>query len=114
MELVQFFIDSKVGPILVGFVFTTVLGGFLGAGLQRKGWERQTQAALFQKRYEEGVKFLDDLSDLIGRRYFLLQRLVWLMEDEKAGDVERAFQEYYEVVKDWNIRLRTFRNRRDC
>jgi hypothetical protein len=111
MKLVQTFINSNIGPILVGFVLTTVIGGFFGAWLQGTAWERQTQAALFQKRYEEGTKFLDDLSDLIGKRYFFLQRLVWRMEDPELGDVEKAFQEYDEVVKDWNVRLRTFRNK---
>src|SRR5262245_56701386 len=42
-----------------------------------------------------------ELSDLMGKRYFLLQRLVWAMENPKDNNVEKIFAEYYDVVKDW-------------
>jgi hypothetical protein len=43
-----------------------VLGGVLTARLQQMSWERQAQLALFEKRYDEGVKFFDELSNLEG------------------------------------------------
>jgi hypothetical protein len=52
------FLNTKLGIVLITFALTTVIGGILGTWLQRRNWERQTRIAIFQKAYEEGVKFL--------------------------------------------------------
>jgi len=105
------FLNTRFGLLLVGFVFTSVVGAVLSAWLQQRNWKRQSQIALFQKRYDEGVAFLDDVSDLIGKRYFAVQRFIWALRDRQAYDLEKVTAEYFECVKDWNIKLRTMRNK---
>jgi hypothetical protein len=105
------FLNSPLGLLFVGFLLTSVIGAALSAWLQQRNWKRQSQLALFQKRYDEGVKFLDELSDLIGKRYFAMQKLIWALRDREAYDLDKVTTEYYECVKEWNGRLRTMRNK---
>ena len=105
------FVNTPLGLLLLGFTFTTVMGGILTAHLQQMSWERQAKLALFEKRYDEGVKFLDELSDLIGRRYFLLQRYLWAIRDHESYNLNKASEDYFAGVVEWNTRLRTMRNK---
>jgi hypothetical protein len=105
------FVNTPLGLLLLGFTFTTVMGGILTAYLQQMSWERQAKLALFEKRYDEGVKFLDELSDLIGRRYFLLQRYLWAIRDRESYNLDKASEDYFASVVEWNTRLRTMRNK---
>ncbi|MEJ0074011.1 MAG: hypothetical protein WDO17_00950 [Alphaproteobacteria bacterium] len=105
------FFNAPLGLLLVGFVLTSIIGAVLSAWLQQRNWKRQTQLSLFQKRYDEGVKFLDDLSDLIGKRYFALQKLIWALRDRRSYDLEKVTAEYHECVQEWNGKLRTMRGK---
>jgi hypothetical protein len=111
MGAVWKFVNTPLGLLLLGFAFTTVLGGVLTARLQQMSWERQAQLALFEKRYDEGVKFFDELSNLVGRRYFLLQRYLWAIRDRESYDLQRASEEYFASVTEWNTKVRTMRNK---
>ena len=105
-------LNSKLVLLILAFVLTTLAGGFLSSSLQRALWQRQTRVDLFRKRYEEGTKFLDDLSRLVGKRFYQLQRFVWAMKDSVGenllGNIEA---EYFQVVADWNSSLRMNRNK---
>ncbi len=67
-------LQSPLVLLLLGFLLTTVLGGFVASKLQETAWERRTKLELFLKRYEEGTALLDELSSLVDRRFFALQR----------------------------------------
>jgi hypothetical protein len=105
------FLNTPFSLLLFGFVLTSIFGATLAAWLQLRNWKKQTQLTLFQKRYDEGVIFLDALSDLVGRRYFLLQRYFWAIEDPTAYKLDSCSEEYFACVRDWNTRLRTMRNK---
>jgi hypothetical protein len=107
----QGFLNSPFGLLISGFALTTLAGGFLSSWIQRATWNRQTRVELFRQRYQEGTKFLDELSDHIGQRFFAMQRLAWSLKD--AGDKERDAieKEYFEVIATWNASLRTYRNK---
>jgi hypothetical protein len=105
------FVNTPLGLLLLGFSFTTVLGGILTARLQQMSWERQTQLALFEKRYDEGAKLLDELSNLVGRRYFLLQRYLWAIQDRESYDLQKVSEDYFASVIEWNTKIRTMRNK---
>lgn len=104
-------LNSPLVILALGFVLTTLVGAFLASQLQQKNWKHQTQLTLFQKRYDEGVKFLDELSDLIGKRYFLLQRYLWAIKSPVDYDVDRVRNEYFQCVQECNSKLRTMRNK---
>jgi hypothetical protein len=97
--------------LLLGFVFTAIFGAALAAKFQQRNWKKQTQLTLFQKRYDEGVNFLDQLSDLVGKRYYLLQRYLWAIEDPTAYGLDACSEDYFACVRDWNTKMRTMRNK---
>lgn len=102
---------EKVLLLIVGFLLSSILGAFWAFTLRRRSWKEETRHALHQARFDEGTVFLDDLSELIGRRFFLLQRLWWAIEGEDAQAIERHKKPYFEVVEEWNAKFWRNRNR---
>ena len=105
------FLNSKFGLVLVGFVLTTLAGGFISMLLKKALWQRQTRIDLYRKRYEEGTRFLDSLSQSIGTRFFALQRFLWAIgevDDEKLKEIEAS---YFLTVRRWNSTYWTNRNK---
>jgi hypothetical protein len=92
---------------LIGVLLTTLVGGWF----QHRSWDRKRRLTMFEKRFEEGISFLNELSDLIGKRYFRLHRYLWSIENPKAYDSAKVAEEYFESVRGWNEKLRTMRNR---
>jgi hypothetical protein len=106
------FLNSQLGLLLLGLAFTSVAGGVFARWLQEKSWLRQTKVDLFRKRYEDGVLFLDHLSELIGKRSFALQRLLWAAarkhDQEAVGQLNRK---YFAIVFLWNSNYWKNRNK---
>ncbi len=105
---IQFSDAAKLA--LIPFI-STVLGALWGSYLSARGWRRQTLLELHRQRYSEGTKFLEELSQLIGRRFFLLQRLLWTIETADPTKIADAEKTYYESVHDWNARYWLNRNK---
>lgn len=98
--------------ILVTFALVTIAGGCLASLLQHKLWERQIRVDLFRNRYLEGTKTLDELSRLIDRRHFALQRWLWALKGaEPADKCEAKEREYFATVSEWGGALRSYRNK---
>jgi len=85
LNTVNKFINSKVGLLLLGFSFTTIIGGLFANWVNEKTWERQI--AVEQKRQDfewersrkfellklklnEGQKSLEEISDIINQSSF--------------------------------------------
>jgi hypothetical protein len=100
------FLNSHFGLLVIGFIFTTVVGSLLSVVFQRASWKRQTRVDLYRKRSEEGTSFLDELSELIGRRFFALQRYLWAIEDRDSYNFEEVKKAYYEIVAGWNTKIK--------
>ena len=97
--------------LLLGFVLSSLLGGLWAFILKRRSWAEETRHALYQARFTEGSKFLDDLSELIGRRFFLLQRLWWAIEEQDEEKVSACEKAYFPVVEQWNAQFWKNRNK---
>ena len=97
--------------LVMGFIFTGLLGGMWGYVLKRRSWIEETRHSLYQARYEEGSKFLDELSELIGRRFYLLQRLLWAFEEQDAERIKICEVAYFDAVNDWNTLFWRNRNK---
>ncbi len=95
--------------LAIGFVLTTIAGGILTYFFQKRSWIRQAYLDLYKKKYDDGTKFLDELSELIGKRLFFIQRFVWAISDGDKERIDRIEKEYFDVVKIWNINY--YRNR---
>jgi hypothetical protein len=89
--------------LFVGFVLTTVAGGFLGYWLQGRAWERQELARRLQGELDAARVFFEDLSRLFDRRLHRMRELdLWLTRSAGTEEVERSLMRYREVVDDWN------------
>jgi hypothetical protein len=64
--------SEKILLVVLTFLLTTVLGAVWTSFLNATSWRTQTRMDLFRKRYDEGTKFLDELSLSIGTRFYLV------------------------------------------
>lgn len=100
--------DSGTQSLVLGFVLTTVLGGLLGAGLQRAQWKRQARLEIARMNFADANQLVDAVLDLTDKRYYHLYR--WYRSvcdndpDEKITERER---EYFVHVNEWNETLRS-------
>lgn len=105
-------IATDQGKIIAGFFLTTVIGSALAFLFQRLSWRRQARTELFRQRYLDGTKLLEELSNLIDRRYFRLQRLLWAIPTKGGEEIIKLREkEYFETVQEWNEKLRSIHNR---
>jgi len=88
--------------LILGFVLTTAGGSYITWLLGTRTWNRQTKIDLYRQRVEEGTAFLDTFSQAVGERYFLMQRLLWMLGDQDAKRLERLEKEYFRCVVHWN------------
>jgi len=100
---------TKLLLLVITFILTTLAGGILTYYFQKRSWKRQAYLDLYKKKYDDGTKFLDELSELIGKRLFFLQRFGWAISGGDTERVERTEKEYFEVVNVWNANY--YRNR---
>jgi hypothetical protein len=96
-------LSDKLVVAAVTFVLTGILGAIWTFLLSRFAWKRQSRQTLHQQRYDEGVAFLDTLSKLIGKRFFLLQRLVWTLRDNEPEHIAAIEEKYFRAVSEWNF-----------
>jgi hypothetical protein len=104
-------LNSNLSLLLVGFILTTIAGTYLTHLTQRNAWRRDTRVQLLRQRYDEGCKFLDELSELIGRRFFAAQRFLWAIENPTDYDLPKTAAEYFAIVAEWNTRIWENRNK---
>jgi hypothetical protein len=88
--------------VILGFLLTTVLGGFWGFLLKKRSWQIETEHSIHKARFDEGTKFLDALSKQVGQRFFLLQRFFWAIEEGNEEKILEREKEYFSAVTDWN------------
>lgn len=103
--------ESKFVLIVVGFLLTSVVGSFLTHRFQTTSWEREKRFEILRRRLNYAEEFLDGLSELINKRFIGLQRIMWDLEKKKVNLARSKWNEYYEVVLEWNRTLNTNRNK---
>jgi len=92
--------------LLVGFVLTTVVGGFLGYWFQRRAWRSQEHVRLAQAEREAAKAFFEDLSRVFDRRLHRMRELdAWLSRPRADDEVTRSLTRYREAVDEWNDNL---------
>jgi len=105
-------VGTEQGKLLFGFALTTVVGGVLAYVFQWLSWRRQVRIDLFRQRYVEGTELLEQLSSMVDRRYFRLQRLIWAIEEGALPEkIAQREKEYFDAVVEWNEKLRSIHNR---
>lgn len=100
--------NADTWSLVIGFILTTGLGGFLGAGLQRMQWSREARLDIAKQGYVDATALLDDVYTLVDKRYYHLFRWYRSVYDEdtekKVGEREAA---YFVAVREWNEKLRS-------
>ena len=86
-------------------ILATVAGAWLTNYYQEQSWMREKRFEVYRYRFDEGLKLLDELSDVMGQRLFGLNRVVWVAKGTGTGTLDQVWQEYYESVVEWNATL---------
>lgn len=92
---------SQIVLLVIGFVLTSVVGGFLGYYFQRRTWEANRREA----ERQAGAAVFDEISRAMDRRLYRMWLLYWAL---RAGDEDRIakpMDEYRAVLRDWNDNL---------
>ncbi|MBB2923229.1 hypothetical protein [Cellulomonas cellasea] len=100
--------DADTRSLVIGFILTTVLGGLLGAGLQRTQWNRQARLDIAKQSYVDATTMLEQVLTSIDRRYYDLYR--WysaVRDDEPEQKIAEREAIYFATVHEWNEKLRT-------
>lgn len=103
--------DSKLFLLFFASILTTGVGGVLTYLFQKRNWKRQTQLDLYKSKYAEGTKFLDEISELVGKRFFASQKLIWAISDKNNERITRFEKEYFEIINYWNSNYYKNRNK---
>ena len=97
--------------LAIATVFATIAGVWLTNYYQERAWVREKQFETFRQGYAEALKLVDEVSELMSRRFFGLNRVVWAAKGTGTGDLERVWEEYYQSVIEWNAKLLTYTGR---
>jgi hypothetical protein len=104
-------VDNAVG-IIVGFALTTVAGGWWASYLQQRAWNRQNEVRLLEAALDRAGAACRDITLLLDRRLYRMQRLAWAAtrasaETANRDELEDCRQNYVEILFDWNDHLNT-------
>ena len=99
------FLIHPVTLLAIATVFATVAGVWLTNYYQSQAWMRDKRFEVFRQGHAEAIGLVDELSEAMSRRLFGLNRVVWVAKGTGTGELEQAWEAYYESVVDWNVQL---------
>lgn len=92
--------------LVVGFVLTTVVGGYLGSYLQNRAWRNQHDVELRDADRATAIHTYTELSKLLDKRLYRMRQLSWaLREGDDAEDIGTHLASYRDVLVEWNDAL---------
>jgi len=104
-------LSHPVVLLAIATVFATIAGAWLTNYYQEQAWMRDKNFETYQYAMDEGFKVTDELSDAMGQRLFGLNRVVWVAKGTGTGDLDEVWDEYYESVIVWNVKLARYKSR---
>lgn len=101
---------TEWATIAIGFILTSVVGGWWAARLQQRSWDRQNDLRLREAERERAAGVSQDLSALLDRRLYRMRRLYWAVEGYQTGSVTKEvldarLSDYNDVLYEWNEKL---------
>jgi peptidoglycan hydrolase-like protein with peptidoglycan-binding domain len=93
--------ENQIVVVVIGFVLTSIVGGFIGYYFQKITWhanrresERLAAAGLF-----------DEVSRAMDRRLYRMWLLHWALRSDDDARIRRAMDAYRTVLLEWNDNL---------
>lgn len=71
--------------LAIATVFATLAGVWLTNYYQERAWVREKRFETFRQGYEQALDVVDELSELMSRRFFGLNRVVWVAKGTGTG-----------------------------
>lgn len=84
VETLLNYFDADLQKIVIAIVLSTAGGSLLAYLFQSMQWKRQKRFELLQHQLREGKDLAHEVTQLLNRRFFALQRLLWAIQ-EKSG-----------------------------
>ena len=96
-----------IAILLIGFVFTTLVGGYLSYAWQNRADEYERVAEDRRLELVAATHLFDELSRLMDRRLFRMRRLHTGLADRNRDPktLEPRWEAYQEALFDWNENL---------
>ena len=99
-----------VHPVTI-LAIATVAAVWLTNYYQHQAWVREKRFVIFEKDYQSALRLVDEVSDLMSRRFFGLNRVVWVAKGTGTGELDEVWDEYYQSVIEWNTKHLAYRGR---
>lgn len=97
---------QEVVLLVLGFILTTIVGGFLADRVQRRAWFQQHQIQTCEVEQDARTKGFAQLSDRMDTRLLRMRKLAWALEHAKTlKDVEKERNLNREARDDWSSRV---------
>ena len=90
--------------LLIGFILTTIVGGFLGSYFQNRSWDYQNAISLKESEKTEATKVFNEISRLLDKRLFRIRQVIWALKDNN-DEIEKKLDDYRKVQFKWNDNL---------
>lgn len=103
---------SEVVSIAIGFVLTTLVGGWWASRLQGRSWDRQNRLQLEEEERKRAAEVCRELSALLDKRLYRMLRLSSAIAGYADGSVkpellEARWKDYDDILYQWNDALNT-------
>src|SRR5689334_14378534 len=92
--------------LLVAFVLTTVVGGYLTSKYQGKAREDEKRAARLYQELTKASQVSEEISRALDRRLYRTRVLVWALKDESPErELQSARDGYRSSLTEWNANI---------
>ena len=105
------FFSHPVALLAIATIFATLAGAWLTNYYQEQAWVREKQFETFRQGYREAFELVDELSEVMSRRVFGLNRVIWVAKGTGTGELDQVWNEYYQSVEEWNTKLLAYKGR---
>lgn len=120
MQVIQDLFTSKPFQKRLGRLFSypvtllaiaTVAAVWLTNYYQTQAWIREKRFEVFRQGYREALELVDELSEVMSRRVFGMNRVIWVAKGTGTGELNQVWDEYYQSVEEWNTKLLAYKGR---
>lgn len=113
-------LNSPFTVVILGFLLSTWLGGYLTTKFQEESWsrqkyfemarqdfewEREKKFEILRRKLDEGQRSLEEISDLINKRYMRIHGVFEAILKKDAKLADTRWKQYMETVEEWNVKL---------